>query len=109
MKPLHPGKFRHRIVIERNNSTTFDAAGTPIAAWATYLTVWASVEPLTGRELFQGAQVRPDATHKITIRYRSGITTAMRAKFRSRHFHFESVLDAEERQRELTILAKEEV
>lgn len=98
-------------MIEKDNATAtdVDAAGTPKPKWETYLTPWASVEPLTGREIFQGAQVRPDVTHTIKIRYRSGITTAMRAKFRSRYFYFDSVLDIEERRRELVILAKEEV
>jgi len=45
------GKLRHRIALQ-SITTAKNAFGEDIPTWATYSTVWGSVEPLTGRELF---------------------------------------------------------
>lgn len=48
---------------------TPDSYGQPSVSWSTASTRWARVEPLSGRELFQAQQVRPDISHKVTLRY----------------------------------------
>src|SRR5438309_864570 len=49
-----------------------------IESWAEVATVWGNVSPLAGAELFQSAQVRPDVTTKVTIRYYPGVDSSWR-------------------------------
>ena len=51
---MEAGQLRHRVTIQQATETT-DGFGGVTQAWATFATVWAAVEPLTGREYLQGA------------------------------------------------------
>ena len=70
MKPMQAGKMEYRVLVQEDQGTTIDAAGSPVPNWVTVRHTWAAIEPISvsGRELFQGAQVMPDITHKITMR-----------------------------------------
>jgi SPP1 family predicted phage head-tail adaptor len=65
--------------------------------------VFANVQPLSGRELLLAAQTQAETTHKITIRYRPGLTTHFRIKFGTRIFRILSIINSEERNRWLQI------
>jgi SPP1 family predicted phage head-tail adaptor len=105
---MKAGKLKHKIVIQRDVGTTLNADGGHVPSWTTFLTTWAAVEPLTSREVVQGGQQIADATHRITLRYRTGIHSAMRATWQGRTFNFSGPpLNTEEANRELVILAKE--
>lgn len=54
------------------------------------MTAYASVEPLSGRELIAAQAANSVATHKISMRYAAGVTTAMRVKYGSRFFNIVS-------------------
>ena len=103
------GKRKHRITIQ-SAGTVASGLDTGQQHWASPITVCqclASIEPLEGRERWQAMQVEAEVTHRITILYRPGITSAMRAILDGRIFHFGSVIDKDERHEELEILATE--
>lgn len=105
------GKRRHRITIQ-SPGTVATGLNTGQQDWSDPSTVcqcFASIEPLSGRELWQAQQVEATVTHQIKILYRSGITPPMRALFGSRVFHFESILNRDEANEELEILATEAI
>lgn len=108
---IHAGKLRHRVTIQRlvAGSPQQKASGEPDRSWSTYLSVSASIEPVTGREPFLAQAIHAEVTHKIRIRYRTGITAEMRVVFRSRLFDIQAVLNWEERNTELLLLCKEGV
>ncbi len=108
---MEAGKLRHPISIQQDAGNTKDAAGHRIANWTEISggAVWASVEPLTGRELYMAMQVQAQVTHKIKIRYVSGVTPKMRVVYGSRNFNIESVLNIEERNIEMHLMCKENV
>lgn len=57
----------------------FDAMGTPTPEhWEPVAMVRASIEALSGREIVSAKQVDARTTHRVTIRYRTDITTRMR-------------------------------
>lgn len=58
-----------------------DAVGGPVETWADTITVWARVRPLTAKQVAQAQQVSADVRKAVTIRYRTGITAAVRVKF----------------------------
>lgn len=101
------GSLRHRITIEEATET-LTSIGEVTQTWATFATVWAKVEPLNGREYWQSAQINSEITGKITIRYLEDITTKMRIKFGSRIFNIEAILNSEEKNKEMTLLIKEQ-
>lgn len=103
---MRAGKLRHWITIQHRTDTR-DSYGEPIPAWTTYDQVWASIEPIVGREYFASKETRSQSTHRVRIRYRSGVTTKMRIYWDSRYFDIESVLNLEEKDRELVLMCVE--
>lgn len=78
---LPSGAFDQRITIQRKQSTR-GSMGQEIVTWVDHVLCWARVEPLRGREFFAAAQLQSATDHRITIRYRSGITRDMRVVWR---------------------------
>lgn len=107
------GRLTNRITLEapRQPDEGRDQYGQPAEAWATVADVWANVEPLSGRELWHAQQVQPDVTHRITLRYTSAlkIDPGWRAVMNGRVFSFLSVLNIEERNRTIQVMAIERV
>ncbi len=78
-KTLAAGKLRHRITIERKTHEQDPTTGSLTPSWSPVAQgIAAAVEPLSGREFIAAAQTKSTVTARITIRYRDGITAAMR-------------------------------
>lgn len=104
---MNPGKLRHRITLQEYREI-LDQYGTPIdQGWQDVATVWASVEPIQGREYIQLQNTQSELTTRIRIRYRSGVKPAMQVLYGTRVFDIQSVIDPEERHIELQLLCKE--
>lgn len=103
---MNAGPLRHRVKIQAKTLTT-DSYGGPVETWADFDTVWANIEPLQGNELVKAQAVRTETTHRITMRYLSGVTPAHRITYAGRYFNLLSVIDPELRGRELLIMASE--
>lgn len=71
------GPLRHRVQIQAITHTR-DAHGGNTQSFATADTVWAAVEPLSGRELFEAQQVHARTTVRIRMRKYPGLTTKHR-------------------------------
>jgi SPP1 family predicted phage head-tail adaptor len=56
----------------------------------------ASIEPLSGQEIFDARQVQSQATHKVKMWQFPGLKPADQLKFEGRIFNIESVLNPEE-------------
>ncbi|SCY25308.1 phage head closure protein [Alkaliphilus peptidifermentans] len=102
------GKLRHRITIQEYQATR-DSFGAEVKEWVDIKTVWASIEPLSGREYFSAKQINAEVTTKIRTRYLKGIHPKMRVLFNDRIFEILSVINVEEKKRELELMCKEEV
>lgn len=88
--------------------TTQNEYGEPVSGWTDAGTVWASIEPLSGRDFFQAQAVQSEITHKIITRW-SGARPEMRIKYGTRYFDIESVINEKERGAKYIIMAKEVV
>lgn len=82
---MDAGRLRYKIELQSAESTK-DAAGQKQLFYTTYATVWAAIEPLTGREALVAQQVRASVTHKITVYYRNDLKPTHRIKYGSRIF-----------------------
>ena len=100
------GPLNKRVDIQAR-SATVDAFGQESETWATVATVWASVEPLSGRELLAAQQVQGETTHRIRMRYQSGVTTSSRLLFNLRPFDVRSVINKNESGAFLELLCTE--
>ena len=105
---MRAGRLRHQVAIQ-TATTAQDAYGQPVKTWATTATVWGAVEPIGGKEAYRAQAERADLSHLVVIRYRSGVTPMTRILFGTRTMDIESVVDPEERHRELHLLCREVV
>jgi len=99
--------MRHRVTFQEEQKTPDGYKGST-AKWVYVVEVWASVEPISGGERFFAQQIKSDVTHKVKIRYRTGINEAMRILHRDRIFSIESIIDVEERQKFIELRCIEE-
>ena len=84
-----------------------DSFGEAVPSYTTYATVWASVEPLQGRELENAQQISAEITHKVTIRYNAAVTSEHQVVYGERIIEIEAVLNPEERNEYLVLMCKE--
>lgn len=103
---MRPGKLRHRIEIQEPTETR-SASGQATVTWSTIATVWASVEPLRGREFFASKQIQAQVDTRIRIRYISGLTPKMRILWGTRVYLIDSIINPEERNIELQLMVRE--
>lgn len=107
---MRAGRLRHRIDI-RQPSTERDTYGEPVVTWSTLDTVWASVEPMNGKEVFKAGQILDLIPTKIVIRYRDDMTTKMRVRWvkdaTTRYFKIHHILNPMERDKEMTLVCVE--
>ncbi len=107
---IDPGKMRYRIIFQRYVGKP-DAFGDPLqhddSNWENVATVWASIDPISGKEFYAAEQSQSEVTHKIRCRFRPGYTTEMRILFGDRKFKIISIINWEERRESLLIMCKE--
>lgn len=77
---IQAGSLTERVTLQAS-ALGRDAIGGPTETWADSATVWASVKPLNGRQINQAQQVGAAVAKAITIRWRAGVSAAMRVKF----------------------------
>jgi len=102
------GKLRHKVSIQKLESTQ-DALGGKVESYTHFCDAWAEIRPVSGREYFIDNQRYARCTHSIIVRFVPGITPSMRVLFNDRVFDIEAVLNAEERNIYLRLLAVEDV
>ncbi|BAU27630.1 SPP1 family predicted phage head-tail adaptor [Aneurinibacillus soli] len=103
---MNIGRLRHRVMLQ-SRTTIRNEEGFEDESWTDVATVWAAVEPLRGREYFAAAAVNAENTVRIRMRYRLGITPDMRLLYGMRIFEIQSMIDPDERHRELHLMCKE--
>lgn len=105
---MRTGQLRHKITIQQAAKTS-DGFGGWTQTWTNFATVWAAIEPLRGREFFAAAQVQAEQITRIRIRYLAGITPKMRILFDARTFSINTIINVNERNRELHLMCEEMV
>lgn len=101
-----PGDLKHRITIE-TRAQADDGVGGFAETWSTFATLWSSIVPMRGTERFASEKLEHDVTHKITIRFRDDITTAMRISYETRIFKILGAIDLKEEKRWLELSCEE--
>ncbi len=103
---MKAGSLRHRCWIQEPTHTS-DGFGGIGTSWGTVTICWGALEPLKGREWIESGLENSEITAKFRMRYFAGIDPTMQLYFGSRTFEIVSVIDPDERHRELELMLKE--
>lgn len=98
--------LRHRVTLQRLVLTQ-GASGDLTQGWQDVSTIWAAVEPLSGREYWQAQQIAAETSIRVRLRYMAGVDTKMRVLYGTRVLEILSIVDVEERHRELQLMCRE--
>lgn len=111
MIAVDPGRLRHLIHLRRPGTRTPDGGGgyrrkyRPVVGGP----VRAEVKPIEGTERLRAMQTTGQATHRITMRYRSDVTADYQVVHEGRTFKLVAPpIDIEERHQWMELLAREE-
>ena len=72
-------------------------------------TVWASVEPKSGREFIEAEKEHPELTYIVTTRYMNDITPDMFIQYKGRLFNIKSIRNIRENNEMLEISCTEKI
>lgn len=86
------GQLRHRVTFKSPVSALDEGGGQSIV-WQDGPTVWARITAQGGGEIVRAAEIVPAAGYRLTIRYRTDITAAMRAGFGAKLLEIDAVYD----------------
>lgn len=75
---IKAGRLRHRVIIQKKQSTQDLNNGAEIVEWVDVATVWAAIEPLSAREFISAQAIQSLITTKIIMRRRKDIDASMR-------------------------------
>ena len=89
---IRPGDLRERVTVQVASGTT-NALGETVLAWSDSSAVWASVEGVSAREALAAGQSDVTLTHKVRLRYLSGLDQNMRFSWRGRTLEIVSLLE----------------
>jgi SPP1 family predicted phage head-tail adaptor len=103
---IRTGQLRKRITIQQETMTPDGSLGF-VAAWSTFRACWAAVEPLSGAERLQYAQLYPTLSIRVTVRYTKGVSPKMRILYGTRTLEILDVLDLQEQHKELQLMCHE--
>ena len=105
---MQGGTLRHHITFQSPINTN-DGMGGVTVSWEDEFNAWAEIDPPKGREYFAAGEKQTEITTRVRVRYRSGIVGSWRVKFGTRIFDINSIIDPDERHRELILMCVESV
>lgn len=111
MNPISAGMLTRRIKIQRP-STIKDSVGAPCRSWLDVATVWADIQPLSGKEAVIANRISAELSHQIIVRYQSLFdnpqqVAQMRVLYKARIFNIHSALNENEKHTQIILLASE--
>lgn len=93
---IDAGQLRERIVVQKPTESR-NRLGETTYTYDTFAEVWASVTGVTAREFLLANTQQTEITHRIRMRYLTGLTNQMRISWRGRTLQIISVLEHENR------------
>lgn len=108
MSDIKIGEMRQRITFQSPRKVADGHGGWNVSGWDDFATVWAQIEPISGREYFHAAQIKAEITHRVKIRYWADLNEEMRIKFGDRYLKIEAIRDLKELHKFMEILCREE-
>lgn len=105
---MRAGQLRHPVRIEYPIQTR-DTGGGLTTSWTLLDVVRAEITSEDSGEAVEADSPSSKVRHLVRTRYRTGITSDMRAVFRDRSFRILSIVDPDQRKRELILTCVEKI
>ena len=102
------GDLNKRIILQYETKVS-DSMGGFTTVWNDAATVFAAIWPTSAAELVQSKQTDMVISHRIRIRFRSVLRPSWRIKFGTRYFNIVSIINPNEKNEYLDIMAREAV
>jgi SPP1 family predicted phage head-tail adaptor len=102
------GRLRYQVILQTQGGTA-DGMGGVTATWSNTATIWADIMPASASERTQADKVIGDITHKIIVRHRSITSPNMRILFGARVFNIVSVVNPDNSNSHLKLMAREQI
>ena len=94
---IKAGLLRYRLTIYRyTERATASTLGQPAKSYTASVSVWGSIQPMTGKELFTAQQVAARVTHKLTMRGGIAVSPKDVITARGRNFEIDYVMNIDE-------------
>jgi SPP1 family predicted phage head-tail adaptor len=104
---IDPGSLRTELALEAATPVA-DGLGGFTQSWAETGTVFARIEPVSAAARPGADRMLETLTHRVTLRHREGVASAMRFRKGERIFVIVTVHDPDESGRYLTCATREE-
>lgn len=101
------GSLRDRIQLQTYTEVQDPATSGTLKTWTTIATLWANLSAVTGYVTFQTQQISEKVTHKIILRYYSGMSSEYWVLFNNRRFRIRNVMNIDERNIAMQLLCEE--
>lgn len=105
--PTNTAALQHYVELWEDRGHVRGQHSQPEPRWVRVAYLWASIEPISGREFFQAQQIVASVTHRIRCRYRPGVRTTQQIRWQGRVYQIGAVLNILERNEWLEIMATE--
>lgn len=102
---MQAGKLRHKLTF--SHVTFANNKGAATQSITQYATVWGSLNPVNGTEIIKGAQQKAQTNYEIRCRWFDGVEPTDEISFEGRTLSVVSVLNPDERKKELVITCRE--
>ena len=89
---IRPGEMRERVTVQQATPTV-NSIGESTLTWSTLTTVWAAVNGVSSSEALVDGQQESRITHRVRLRYISGLKHTDRFLWRGRILQIVSLLE----------------
>lgn len=103
---MQAGRLRQRVALQ-SSTVAADTFGEPIQTWTTYSTVWADVQPMSGRERLYAQQAGAEINFRVVIRYNVLVLPTHRIVWGTRTLEISAVIDTAGEHEQLELMCKE--
>lgn len=104
---IDPGQLTCELALETLQPEP-DGMGGYQEIWTEIAMLWGRLEPVSVSQRNFGTRPQPEATHRILLRFRENMSTAMRLRKGARVFQLNAIHDPDETGRYLVCMAMEE-
>lgn len=106
---MRAGSLNKKITIQKLGDAVDDFGGIIEGGYQDFATVWASINPVSGKEAFLSNRDFSTVSHKIKIRYLAGIDASMRIFWNDRFFEIKYFINYQEANKEIEFLCEEQI
>lgn len=89
---IRPGEMRERVTVQQATTAT-NSIGETTLTWTDLTTVWAAINGVSSSEALADGQQEARVTHRVRLRYISGLKHTDRFLWRSRILQIVSLLE----------------